>query len=223
MRLYRDREFRTLVLILGSMLALFGFARITGKMLEGQTGGMDRLVLLALRSSGDPADPLGPPWIEELMRDFTALGGIGVLGLLILAVVGILLGLGRRWLAGYVGLAVAGGLACSLALKYVIDRPRPDLVPYGSLVMTSSFPSGHSMMAAVVYLTLGALLARCVQADWLRTYILLCSLALTLLVGISRMYLGVHWPTDILAGWLAGAAWAMLCWLGARRLLPHSN
>lgn len=219
MKLYRDREFRTLVLILSASIALLGFATITEEMLEGDTGGFDRLVLLALRTPGNIADPLGPPWLEEMLRDLTALGGIGILGLLTLAVAGGLAGMGQRAMAVYTTTAVTGGLILSVLLKTVIDRPRPDLVPYGPLVKMSSFPSGHSMMSTVVYLTLGALMASCVQSDWLRTYILVWSLLFSLLVGISRIYLGVHWPTDVLAGWLAGAAWAMLCWLGARRFV----
>ena len=74
------------------------------------------------------------------------------------------------------------------------------------------------MMSAVVYLTLGALLARSQPRKRLKAYFLLVAAFLTLIVGVSRVYLGVHWPTDVLAGWTAGAVWAILCWLAARRL-----
>jgi undecaprenyl-diphosphatase len=101
----------------------------------------------------------------------------------------------------------------SMAVKMGFDRPRPELVPHGSYVYTASFPSGHSMMSAVVYLTLAAMLAR-VQPQWrLRIYILGVAVLVTLLVGFSRVYLGVHWPSDVLAGWAVGAAWALTCWL----------
>ena len=114
-------------------------------------------------------------------------------------------------------IAVVGGQVLSTTLKYFIDRPRPMIVPHLSQVYTTSFPSGHSMMSAVVYLTLGSLLGSSSAA---RAQVLLLSVAmlLTFLVGVSRVYMGVHWPTDVLAGWTAGLVWAILCWLVARQL-----
>jgi undecaprenyl-diphosphatase len=103
-------------------------------------------------------------------------------------------------------------------LKEFFERPRPDLVPHGAEVFTASFPSGHAMMSAVVYLTLGALLARVETGLRVKAFVLSVSVLLTVLVGISRVYLGVHWPTDVLAGWTVGAAWAVMCWLIARVL-----
>jgi undecaprenyl-diphosphatase len=113
-------------------------------------------------------------------------------------------------------LAIVGGLLLSLALKTGFHRPRPDLVSRGAMIYTSSFPSGHSMLSAVVYLTGGALLAVVHAARRVRVYLIGCSILATLLVGISRVYLGVHWPSDVLAGWAAGAAWAAACWLMAQ-------
>ena len=107
--------------------------------------------------------------------------------------------------------------ACSLStlLKIGFDRPRPDLVPHEAIVYTASFPSGHAMLAAVVYLTLGALLARVQPRRLLKLYLLGLAILLTVAVGASRVYLGVHWPTDVVAGWAVGAAWALLCWAAA--------
>jgi undecaprenyl-diphosphatase len=204
------------LLILG--LGLFTFIGIADEVLEGDTLRFDRWLLLALRAPGDPGDPLGPAWAEEMFRDFTALGGIGVLSLLTLASVGYLWLQGLRRVAGFVLTAILGGLLLSLALKTGFDRPRPDLVSHGSMVYTSSFPSGHSMLAAVVYLTGGALLAVVHSARRVRVYLIGCSVLATLLVGVSRVYLGVHWPSDVLAGWAAGAAWAAACWLAAHWL-----
>jgi undecaprenyl-diphosphatase len=201
------------LVILG--LGLFAFIGIADEVLEGDTLRFDRWLLLALRAPGDPGDPLGPAWVEEMFRDFTALGGIGVLSLLTLASVGYLWLLGLRRVALFVLAAILGGLLLSLALKSGFDRPRPDLVSQGSLVYTSSFPSGHSMLSAVVYLTGGALLAVVHSARRVRVYLIGCSVLATLLVGASRVYLGVHWPSDVLAGWAAGAAWAAACWLAA--------
>jgi undecaprenyl-diphosphatase len=114
--------------------------------------------------------------------------------------------------------ATIGGTFVSLLLKNLFDRPRPEIVPHLSHVMTSSFPSGHSMLAAVVYLTLGSLLAAVMPTRGLKVYVLAVAVLLTIFVGLSRIYLGVHYPTDVLAGWLAGLTWALVCWLAARWL-----
>lgn len=204
------------LLILG--LGLFAFVGIADEVLEGDTMRFDRWLLLALRASGDPGDPLGPAWLEEMFRDFTALGGIGVLSLITLASVGYLWLQGLRRVAWFVLSAIVGGLLLSLALKTGFHRSRPDLVSHGSMIYTSSFPSGHSMLSAVVYLTGGALLAVVHRARRVRVYLIGCSVLATLLVGVSRVYLGVHWPSDVLAGWAAGAAWAVACWLVAHWL-----
>ena len=106
----------------------------------------------------------------------------------------------------------------NVTLKMLIDRPRPSVVPHLSQTLTTSFPSGHSMMSAVVYLTLGALLSRLVAKRRLKLYFLAVAVLLTLLTGMSRVLMGVHYPTDVLAGWAAGCVWASLCWLAARQL-----
>jgi undecaprenyl-diphosphatase len=156
--------------------------------------------------------------VQEMARDFTALGGVAVLTLMTLAVIGYLLLAGKRNAAIAVLAAVAGGLILSSLLKLGFHRARPDLVPHGSVVYTASFPSGHSMMAAITYLTLGALLARVEATIAMKIYLLTLAVCLTVLVGVSRVYLGVHWPTDVAAGWAVGAAWALLCSLVMRRL-----
>jgi undecaprenyl-diphosphatase len=158
-------------LVLGAA-GIWGFVELADEVTEGETVLIDQSLLLVLRSRADPSDPLGPPWLEELFRDFTALGGVGVLMLLTLAVAGFLL-LERRIRAMMLVLvAVGGGLALSTLLKGAFGRPRPDLVPHESYVYTASFPSGHSMMAAVTYLTLGALLARVQPRRRVKAYIL---------------------------------------------------
>ncbi len=211
-------DFATLVSLLVLLAAVWGFVELADEVFEGETGGFDRWLILALRNPADLSDPLGPAWLEELGRDFTALGGVGVLTLLTLAAAGFLL-LRRKGHAALLLLAaVGGGIALSTLMKYGFARPRPDLVPHGSQIYTSSFPSGHSMMSAVTYLTLGALLARAEASRRIKAYLLILAVLLTFSVGLSRVYLGVHWPTDVLAGWTAGAAWALACWLAARRL-----
>lgn len=182
---------------------------------------LDRDILLLLRNPTDPADPLGPRWVEETVRDFTALGSGGVLVFVVLAVILYFLISGRAASALFVLAAVGGGQILSSGLKLLVDRPRPDVVPHGMEVFTLSFPSGHAMLSAVTYLTLGAMLARVMPGRGLKIYVMGIAAALTVLVGMSRLYLGVHWPSDVLAGWCAGAAWAMLCWLLARLLLSR--
>ena len=194
-----------------SAAALWLFVSIADEVVEGETQGWDRRILLALRDAGDPASPWGPHWVEEMARDFTALGGVAVLALLTATAVGYLWLSGKRHAAIAVTLAVVGGQIASTLLKLGFDRDRPDLVPHGAFVYTASFPSGHSMMAAVTYLTLGALLAKVHASIRLKTYLLSLACFFTLLVGVSRVYLGVHWPTDVLAGWTMGAAWAFAC------------
>jgi undecaprenyl-diphosphatase len=208
----------TLIGLLLAAAALFLFARIAAGVMEGDTRSFDERVLLALRSAGDPTDPLGPPWFEEMMRDVTALGATVVLGAVTLAVIGFLLLTGRREAAWVVAVAIATGMLLSHGLKWGFGRPRPDLVPHGNAVYTQSFPSGHAMLSAVVYLTLGALLARVQAGVRARVYLLAVAALLVVLIGASRVYLGVHWPTDVLAGWVLGGAWAVLCWLAMLRL-----
>jgi undecaprenyl-diphosphatase len=198
---------------------LFAFARIMDEVVEGETHGFDQAILLALRNPADRADPIGPLWLEIMMRDYTSLGSHAVLGLMGVLAFGYLLLVGKRLSAGMLAFSFAGGMALNSLLKFGVARPRPDLVAHLVEVHTASFPSGHAMLSAVCYLTLGALLAGVVPARRYKAYILGTAIFLTLLVGGSRIYLGVHWPTDVLAGWCLGAAWAMACWLGVRGIL----
>lgn len=191
--------------------AFWAFAELTEEVMGGKTHTFDTAILLALRAPGAPADPLGPPWFEDLARDVTGLGGFGVLGFLTLATAGVLWLSHTRRTVLYVLVAVAGGITLSSTAKAFFDRPHPDLVPHGTLVYTASFPSGHSLMAAVVYLTLAALVGRTFPQQWIQVYVVVLAVFITLAVGISRVYLGVHWPTDVLASWAAGAAWALTC------------
>lgn len=206
-------ELGVLGTVLAAAAALFAFTEIADAVMEGDTRAFDEFLLLRLRDAADPSDPIGPRWLEETVRDFTALGGTGVLAAVALAVAGFLALTGKGHAAATVAVAVAGGFLLSNALKWGFARPRPDLVPHGQAVYTQSFPSSHAMLSAVVYLTLGALLARTQPLRRAKLYFLGIAALLTVVVGTSRVYLGVHWPTDVLAGWMVGAAWALLCWL----------
>ncbi len=207
------------LLLLGVLAGgLWAFIVLADEVVEGETHHFDREVLMMMRTTGDTADPVGPRWVEESARDFTALGSVSILTFITLVVVSFLTLQGKRHAALLVLVAVAGGLLVSSLLKSGFDRPRPELVSHGAMIFTASFPSGHSMLSAVTYLTLGALLARVQPNRRLKGFLMAVACLLTMLVGVSRVYLGVHWPTDVLAGWAAGAAWASLCWIIAMRL-----
>ena len=211
---------------LGVLLAVAGIASgawlftfIASEVTKGDARSLDTSILLAMRRSGDLA-PIGPPAVEEAARDLTALGGPTALALLTAFTSCFLLLDGKRRMALFVCGSVLSGLLLSTLLKDSFQRPRPDIVPHAAPVVTTSFPSGHSMLSAVTYLTLGALIARAQRRRRLKAFFLLVA-ALSFLVGLSRVYLGVHWPTDVLAGWTAGASWAIVCWLFARWLQVH--
>lgn len=209
------------VILLAAILAawgMWGFIELADEVMEEETRTFDEAVLLFFRNPADLSDPVGPVWFEEAVRDITALGGTAVMGTLVTAVLGFVWMTRKHRMALDIILSVGGGMILSSLLKEIFERPRPDLVPHYYNVLHHSFPSGHSMMSAVVYLTLGALLAS-LQSRWsLKIYIMGTAMALTFLVGISRIYLGVHWPTDVLAGWAAGAVWALFCWSVTRWL-----
>jgi undecaprenyl-diphosphatase len=211
-------ELSVLLSVAALSAGIWVFVELADEIAEHETVGVDEALLLALRNPADHSDPIGPGWLEEMGRDLTALGSMGVLTLITGAALGYLLLAGRNRTTLFTLIAVSGGMLLSTVLKMGFDRARPDLVPHGSIVYTASFPSGHSMMAAVTYLTLAAILTRVHAEPLLKAYLLIVAALITLLVGLSRVYLGVHWPTDVLAGWAAGAAWASFCWLVARWL-----
>ena len=207
-----------LVAVLLVVLGIWAFIAIADDVKEGSTQRFDQWAIRSLRRADDPNEPIGPKWVGEVARDMTALGGVAVLTLITGAVVGFL------WLREKYGamwlmlIATFGGLGISSLLKSLFHRPRPELVAHLSAVYTSSFPSGHSMLSAVVYLTIGTLLASFVRERRVKFYFLSVALALTFLVGVSRVFMGVNYPTDVLAGWSAGLVWALICWLAARYL-----
>ncbi|MEZ4271236.1 MAG: phosphatase PAP2 family protein [Myxococcota bacterium] len=201
-----------MLLLAGIGAGIWTFIEIADEVGEGELRGIETQILLALRRDDDPSLLRGPGWFAEVVRDITALGSTGVLAVHTLFSVGYLLLSGKGRAAVGVAAAILSGWVLTYALKFGFSRPRPDLVPHAVEVVSPSFPSGHAMMSAVVYLTLGALLSRAhASQQRIRAYIILVAVCLTVLVGASRVFLGVHWPTDVLAGWLAGGIWATFC------------
>ena len=209
---------RILVMFLLVAGLLFAFARIASEVIEGDMRAFDRYVLLALRSPVDASVPIGPRWFNTAMLDITAVGGTAVISAIATVVAGYLVVTRKAALALFVVGAVSGGAIFSALLKSLFHRPRPDLVARLVDVDTASFPSGHAMNSAVIYLTLGILLANSQVEAAARIYILSVAICLTLTIGFSRAYLGAHWPSDVLAGWAVGASWALVCAEIARRL-----
>jgi undecaprenyl-diphosphatase len=215
---FRLNEAGPLISLAALSFFAWAFIEIAGEVIEGDITRFDRTLLFFLRSAGDPSDPLGPRWLEEAARDITGLGGHAVLTIVTLAATAYLLLARKRHAALLVLVAVGGGMLMSTLLKLGFARPRPDLVPHSVRVYTASFPSGHAMLSAVTYLTLGALLARVEPRRRVKAFLLGIAILLTIMIGLSRIYLGVHWPSDVLAGWCGGAAWAALCWFVALQL-----
>lgn len=208
------------VLLAGLIIAggLWGFEELMEVARDTTPHAFDTEILLAFRQAGHPDVPLGPLWLQGAMRDITSLGSSTVLVLIVAAVIVYLLLIRKAGTALFILVAVAGGQALSSLLKAGVDRPRPDLVSHLVTETSLSFPSSHAMVSAVTYLTLGSLAARFLPGRTTKIFVLSLAVLTTLVVGVSRVYLGVHWPSDVLAGWCAGFAWAMLCWLAARLL-----
>jgi undecaprenyl-diphosphatase len=211
------RELSWLLVGLGACVLLLLFVYLAGEVTEGDTQAFDTRILRALRDPADPSKPIGPAWVESALLDLTALGGPTVLALVVMAVVGFLVLQTRYRTAWFVvGTAISGELIDAV-MKHAFNRPRPTVVPHLRVAFSTSFPSGHAMESAIVYLTLGAILMRVAQTRLTKFYCLGMAMLLTALVGVSRVYLGVHYPTDVLGGWTIGFVWASVCWLLAQR------
>ncbi|MEX2671470.1 MAG: phosphatase PAP2 family protein [Phycisphaeraceae bacterium] len=207
------REFGLLLALFALVVGTWVFIEVTDEVLEGEYRSLDESIVLALRADEPPHTPVGPDWLEQAALDVTALGGYSVLTLAILAVSGFLL-LARAYQQLIMILTVTlSGLLITHGLKLLVARPRPMEALHLTTVSTPAFPSGHAMNSAIIYLTLAAMLARMVRRRRLKLYIMTVAVLLTGAVGMTRVYLGVHYPTDVLAGWAAGIAWAAFAWL----------
>lgn len=198
------------------VVAAFVFLAVAGAVMEGDTQKLDEAIVQWFRRADDPALPRGPAWLREVGIDITALGSSVVLILAVLAVSGFLWIQNQKRLLGLLIASSAGGFVINAIMKAVFARPRPSVVPHLREVFTPSFPSGHAALSAVVYLTIGVLLFEVVKGRAARLYCLGIAMAATGLIGLSRVYLGVHYPSDVLAGWATGIAWATACWVAVQ-------
>ncbi|WNO54472.1 phosphatase PAP2 family protein [Stakelama saccharophila] len=189
----------------------------------GRPDAFDRAILLALRVPGSPSQPVGPAGFRQTVIDITTLGGGTVLTLVVFLTVGMLLA-SRKWLtAALVGVATLSGSFAVSLLKDSVARSRPDVVPHLVEVNTLSFPSGHAANSAIIYLTVATLLTQIIQRDARRTYLFAVAILLVGAIGVSRVYLGVHWPSDVLAGWSFGTLWAVAWWRLGKWLRIHQR
>jgi undecaprenyl-diphosphatase len=211
-------EISWLLIALAGATLLLVFLKLASEVMEGETLAFDTKILRALRNPADPARMIGPPWLQGALLDLTSLGSPVILGLVVLAVMGFLVLQTRYRTALFVLLTSTSAWFVNYALKNSFARTRPSVVPHLRDVASTSFPSGHALTSAVVYLTLGAVLMHVSKGRLTKIYCLTTAMILTLLTGISRVCLGVHYPTDVIAGWIIGLLWASLCWGAAQTL-----
>ncbi|MBN8528973.1 MAG: phosphatase PAP2 family protein [Caulobacterales bacterium] len=195
------------------ILGVLAFIELADDMAETDGRAFDQAVLVWMQPVA--GQPRGPWWLREAALDITSLGGIAVLSLFAVATVGFLLIQRRRLSALLLALGLAGGVALSEGLKALFERERPPAAYQAVETLNASFPSGHALMSTVFYLSVAVMLARAFPTKRLKAYVLGVGMTLAGLVGLTRVYLGAHWATDVLAGWCVGAAWAMALWLAA--------
>ncbi len=206
-------ELTILAVLFIMVFGIWMFAEIADEVTEGDSLSFDEWVLTSLRQTEDPSTIRGPGWITTWVEEVTALGGTAVVTLITVVVIGYLLLFKDYRAVGMVLIAVVGGALLVSFLKSSFGRVRPDVVPRLMEETSLSFPSGHASMSAILYLSLAALLVNVQPRRRVRIYIITVAVLLTIMIGLSRVWLGVHYPTDVLAGWSFGLAWASFCYL----------
>ena len=207
---------RTLVGLALIAAALAAFLRLGAAVKSGETLGLDRRIMLALRDPAYPGQPRGSFWTRDLSHDLMALGGVAVLTLTVVVAVIFLWVNGRRRHAGVLLGTVLAATFVGELVRSAFNRPRPDLVAYGDYFSESSFPSGHSHIATVVWMTLALIVASLERSRTGKATALTTGVFISLTAGVTRVYFGVHWPSDVLGGWLLGVAWAVAAWMVLR-------
>lgn len=208
-------ELAALSALLVIALGVWAFAGLADETAEPGGQAFDQAVLMAMRPNADPSDAWGPWWLQAAAGDLTSLGGISVLGLFATITFLFLLIQRKRLSALMMVLGLAGGVLLSEGLKGVFGRARPPSAFQAVETINASFPSGHALLSTVFYLSVGVMLARTLPRRRLKTFVLASAVTIAILVGLTRIYLGAHWASDVFAGWSVGAAWAMTLWLVA--------
>lgn len=214
---------RQLAWFASAFAILFFLLSFGAEPISGDPTAFDRALLLALRDPDDPGVPVGPFWLRKAMAEITSLGSGTLLALIVAIAAGALILRREARAALLLAAATASGGFVVTLLKQHFAYPRPGLVAHLVQVQSASFPSAHAANSAIAYLTLGVLLARTETAGAARRYIFAVAVLLTILVGVSRVYLGVHWPSDVAAGWMVGAGWALLWSTLATAIIPNGR
>jgi undecaprenyl-diphosphatase len=201
----------TALLVVG--LGVMTFVEVADDMTETDGQMFDQAVLHWLQPVA--GQPRGPWWLHEAAVDLTSLGGISVLTLFAFIALAFLLIQRKRLSAVLLVVGLAGGVALSEGLKAFFGRARPPEAYQAVETLNASFPSGHALLSTVFYLSLGVMLTRAFPRKRLKAFVLGTAVFIALLIGLTRVYLGAHWASDVIAGWCAGAAWAMALWLVA--------
>lgn len=226
LRTFITGEYIALAAVALGCALLFVFLRLTSVATGSDTHALDIAIIEMFRAPDDPSQMIGSYRVQEAVRDITALGSFAVLTIVVLLATAFLLLTRQRAAALLMLVSVLGGTVLSEWLKEIFARPRPE---YSTIAaeMSASFPSGHAMLSAITFLTIGALLSRFTESGRLRGFYAGAAIVLTALVGVTRVMLGVHYPSDVLAGWALGAAWAIGCSTAAyffvRSLRPSSG
>jgi len=202
--------------------ALWSFLAIGSEMQEGELTGFDRSVLEALRQNGDTHKAIGPHWLIESMRDVTALGGVTLVTVVTVLAVTLLLGHKQKNQAVVLAIFIPLAQLSSGLFKDVYDRARPSFAIFGDLPTSMSFPSGHSTVATATYFLLAVIVSSLETNRSMKVLAFAVAALLSLAIGFSRVFLGVHWPSDVIAGWCLGAAWAMIAAVVLRALKKRS-
>ncbi|MFC5344259.1 phosphatase PAP2 family protein [Brevundimonas staleyi] len=204
-------EFAALGALAIVTLGIMTFVEIADDMTEADGQAFDQMVLQWMQPIA--GQPRGPWWLQEAAGDITSLGGIAVLGLFAIVAIGMLLILRKRLSALLLVVGLAGGVALSEGLKAIFERERPPAVYQAVATLNASFPSGHALLSTVFYLSVAVMMTRAFPKKRLKAYVLGVGMVFALMVGLTRVYLGAHWASDVMAGWCVGAAWAMALWL----------
>ena len=193
---------------------VWALLHLGGEMREGETVAFDRRLILALRVPGHPHEAVGPAWLTDMLRDVSALGSTAIIALATVLATAVL-AYRRHWRRALVLIVVVLlAEASDDLLKAIYNRGRPDFAVAGLYTQSQSFPSGHSTASAALWLTIATVSASFEARTDAKVLWFVMAIATILAVGFSRVYLGAHWPTDVLAGWIVGAAWALVGWAG---------